>query len=42
MYRTAIDQNVRGFVISRADVAHLMLDVLERPETFGRAVGVAN
>jgi putative NADH-flavin reductase len=41
-YRTALDQNLRGGVkISRADVAHFMLAVLERPETVGRAVGVA-
>jgi putative NADH-flavin reductase len=42
-YRTAIGRNLRrGLLVSRADVAHLMLDVLERPETIGQAVGIAN
>jgi uncharacterized protein YbjT (DUF2867 family) len=42
-YRTAIGRNLRrGLLVSRADVAHLMLDVLKRPETIGQAVGVAN
>jgi putative NADH-flavin reductase len=41
-YRTAYDQNVRrGMKISRADVAHLMLDVLEDSATFRRTVGIA-
>lgn len=41
-YRTAYEQNVRtGMFISRADVAHLMLDVLGRPETFRRVIGIA-
>ncbi|NEA53701.1 NAD(P)H-binding protein [Streptomyces sp. SID13666] len=41
-YRTAYEQNVRGgWSVSRADVAHCMLDVLERPETVGRAIGIA-
>jgi putative NADH-flavin reductase len=41
-YRTAYDQNVRaGMFISRADVAHLMLDVLGRPETVNRVIGIA-
>jgi putative NADH-flavin reductase len=41
-YRTAIDRNVRhGLFISRRDVAHLMLTVLQRPETVRHAVGVA-
>lgn len=41
-YRTALDQNLRGGAkISRADVAHFMLAVLTRPDTVGRAVGVA-
>jgi hypothetical protein len=40
--RTAIDRNVRhGLIISRPDVAHLMLTVLRQPETVGHAVGVA-
>ncbi|GLY17456.1 hypothetical protein Kisp01_44700 [Kineosporia sp. NBRC 101677] len=39
-YRSALDQNVRGGLsISRADVAHLMLDVAGRPETAGHTVG---
>ncbi len=38
-YRTAADRNVLGGrSISRADVAHLMLGLLERPETAGHAV----
>jgi putative NADH-flavin reductase len=42
IYRTARDQNLRrGLFISRADVAHLMLRVLEQPETIRHAVGVA-
>jgi putative NADH-flavin reductase len=41
-YRTAQDQNVRrGLVVSRADVAHLMLRVLEQPETIKHTIGVA-
>src|SRR5207302_3770754 len=33
-YRTALGQNIRGgWSVSRADVAHLMLRVLEEPET---------
>ena len=41
-YRTAIDRNVRhGLTISRPDVAHLMLTVLQQPETIRHAVGVA-
>lgn len=41
-YRTAYEQNVRGgSSVSRADVAHCMLDVLERPETVSRAIGIA-
>lgn len=42
-YRTAIGRNLRGGAfVSRADVADLMLRVLERPETIGQGVGVAN
>ncbi|WP_319461079.1 NAD(P)-dependent oxidoreductase [Micromonospora sp. RTP1Z1] len=42
-YRTAYDRNVRGGVtISRADVAQLMLDLLDRPDSVRRTVGVAN
>jgi uncharacterized protein YbjT (DUF2867 family) len=41
-YRTAIDRNVRhGLFISRRDVAHLMLTVLQHRETVRHAVGVA-
>lgn len=42
-YRTAIGQNLRGGVrISRSDVAHLMLRVLDQPETIKSTVGLAN
>jgi NAD(P)H-binding len=42
-YRTAYRQNVRGgWQVSRADVAHLMLRVLEQPQTIKQVVGVAN
>jgi putative NADH-flavin reductase len=42
-YRTAYGQNVRGgFLVSRADVAHLMLRVLEQPETIKQTIGIAN
>ena len=42
-YRTAPGRNLRrGFFVSRADVAHLMLHVLERPDTIGQAIGVAS
>jgi putative NADH-flavin reductase len=42
-YRTAFGQNLRrGVLVSRADVAQLMLRVLERPETIKQAVGIAN
>jgi putative NADH-flavin reductase len=41
-YRTAYGQNLRGgLLISRADVAHLMLRVLEQPETIKQAIGSA-
>jgi putative NADH-flavin reductase len=41
--RTALGTNVRGgVVVSRADVAHLMLAVLDQPGTIGRTVGIAN
>jgi len=32
----------RGLFVSRADVAHLMLAVLDRPGTVGQAIGIAN
>ena len=41
-YRTVVGANVpRGYSISRADTAHLMLAVLDDPATIGQAVGVA-
>jgi uncharacterized protein YbjT (DUF2867 family) len=41
--RTAIGRNLRhGLLVSRADVAHLMLAVLDRPETIGQTIGIAN
>jgi putative NADH-flavin reductase len=41
-YRTAFGQNLRGgLTISRADVAHLMLRVLEQPESINQAIGIA-
>ncbi|HEX3646773.1 MAG TPA: NAD(P)H-binding protein [Pseudonocardiaceae bacterium] len=41
-YRTACERNVRaGMFISRADLAHYMLDVLDRRETVGRTIGIA-
>ena len=42
-YRIAYGQNLRrGFFISRADVAHLMLRVLGQPETLQRTIGIAD
>ena len=42
-YRTAYGQNLRrGVFVSRADVAHYMLSVLDNPETFHQTVGIAN
>ena len=41
-YRMVVGGNVpRGYTISRADVAHLMLRVLEQPETIDQAIGIA-
>jgi putative NADH-flavin reductase len=41
-YRTAYGRNLRGgVVVSRADVAHLMLRTLTQPETVGEIIGVA-
>jgi uncharacterized protein YbjT (DUF2867 family) len=41
-YRTAFEQNLRrGAFVGRADVAHLMLATLDRPETVGHAIGIA-
>jgi uncharacterized protein YbjT (DUF2867 family) len=42
-YRTAPGRNLRrGLFVARADVAHLMLAVLDQPATIGQAIGVAN
>jgi putative NADH-flavin reductase len=42
-YRTAYGQNLRrGLLISRADVAHLMLRLLGQPESIKQTVGIAN
>ena len=42
-YRTAYGQNLRrGLLISRANVAHLMLRALEQPDTIGQVVGIAD
>jgi putative NADH-flavin reductase len=42
-YRTAYGQNLRrGFLVSRADVAHLMLRTLDQPEAIGQTIGVAS
>jgi putative NADH-flavin reductase len=41
-YRTAYGQNLRGgWSIPRADVAHLMLSVLEQPATIKQVIGIA-
>src|SRR4029453_3177204 len=41
--RTAIGRNLRhGLLVSRPDVAHLMLAVLDRQETIGQTIGIAN
>jgi putative NADH-flavin reductase len=42
-YRTAYGRNLRrGVFVSRADVAQLMLRVLDQPETIKQAIGIAN
>jgi putative NADH-flavin reductase len=42
-YRTAAGQNIRGgWSVPRADVADLMLRVVERPETRHQVIGVAS
>jgi putative NADH-flavin reductase len=42
-YRRAVGGNVpRGYTISRADVAHAMLALLDDPATVKQAVGLAN
>ena len=41
-YRTALGQNIRGgLFVSRADVAHYMLGILDQAETFRRTAGIA-
>jgi uncharacterized protein YbjT (DUF2867 family) len=41
-YRTAVGRNLlRGPRVSRADVAHYMLRVLDQPETIRQAMGIA-
>ena len=43
VYRTAVGRNVRGgWSVSRADVAHHMLRVVDQPETIGQTIGIAN
>jgi putative NADH-flavin reductase len=42
-YRIAMGRNVRGgFSVSRADVAHLMLRVIDDPESVKETIGVAS
>jgi putative NADH-flavin reductase len=42
-YRTAYGQNLRrGFFISRADVADLMLNVIDDPASIKQVMGIAN
>jgi putative NADH-flavin reductase len=42
-YRTAYGQNLRrGLFLSRADVAHYMLSILDQAETFRQTIGIAN
>jgi putative NADH-flavin reductase len=42
-YRTANGQNIRGgWSVPRADVAQLMLRVLDQPATIGQAIGIAS
>jgi putative NADH-flavin reductase len=42
-YRTALDQNIRGgWSISRADVAHQMLQAVVQPETVRQTVGMSS
>jgi putative NADH-flavin reductase len=42
-YRVAYGQNLRGgWLVSRADVAQLMLRVLEQPDTIKQTIGIAN
>lgn len=42
-YRTAMERNLPGGAsVGRADVAHFMLAVLDRPDTIGHAIGIAS
>jgi uncharacterized protein YbjT (DUF2867 family) len=42
-YRTAYGHNIRGgFSVPRADVAHLMLRVLDQPQTIHQVIGIAS
>jgi putative NADH-flavin reductase len=42
-YRTTFGQNIRGgWSVPRADVAHLMLRVLDQPETIDQVIGIAS
>ncbi len=41
-YRTAFGQNARGGrSIPRADLAHYMLAIVDRPATIGNVIGIA-
>jgi hypothetical protein len=43
VYRTALNQNLRrSLTISRANVAHLMLRVLDRKKTIHQVIGITN
>lgn len=41
-YRTAMEADVPGGSLSRADLAHAILDVLENPATLRHAIGIAD
>ncbi|HEV8277643.1 MAG TPA: NAD(P)H-binding protein [Streptosporangiaceae bacterium] len=42
-YRTAVGQNLKGGLsVPRPDVAHLMLKVLDQPDTIGQVIGIAS
>jgi putative NADH-flavin reductase len=42
-YRTAVGQNLKGGLsVPRADVAHLMLKVVDQPDTIGQVIGIAS
>ena len=42
-YSIAVGRNVRGGrPVSRADVAHCMLAVLDQPDTIGQVIGIAS